>query len=258
MLFSVFKIFLNVKLVMSKSVSTCCCYKVDALTCSLPQSIRGDAWGHVGDGDDVALRGRCRGGGGAPILDLNGEESLHVRVFLFLGDLLSSCSPWGPVLLWVTVGVLIFFSRMPRPTHGVLRLASRGQRFTSPSSWLRCCLTLRCGRCVRCGISRCVDGCCCLCKPLSSSAEVCLATAASPIPQRSFLQSRDIWALAGLCELAHSITYRVGAVELFQYSIFLLRCCKDITEKRTQYIRDTKSLDHLYYTSVSSSPSKAL
>lgn len=76
-----------------------CCRKIDAPTCSLPQSVGVDAWGHVGDGYDVSpLRGRG-GGGGAPILDLDGEESLHVRVFLSLGDLLSGCSPWDPVFL---------------------------------------------------------------------------------------------------------------------------------------------------------------
>ena len=73
--------------------------KVGAPTCSLTQSISVDAWGHVGDGDDVSPRRGRGGGGGAPILDLDGEESLHVRVFLSLGDLLSSCSPWGPVFL---------------------------------------------------------------------------------------------------------------------------------------------------------------
>lgn len=79
------------------------CERCKVLTCSLSQSITtGDARGHVGDGYDVAPRGgrgRGGGGGGAPILDLYGEESLHVRVCLSLGDLLSSCSPWGPVFL---------------------------------------------------------------------------------------------------------------------------------------------------------------
>ena len=72
---------------------------VVAPTCSLSQCIRGNAWGHVGDGYDVAPRGGRRGGGGTSILDLDGEESLHVRVCLSLGDLLSSCSPWAPVFL---------------------------------------------------------------------------------------------------------------------------------------------------------------
>lgn len=78
-------------------------------------------------------------------------------------------------------------------------------------------------------VSRCSEGCCCVCKLLSSSEDICLAAAAGggPIPQRSFLQSWDVRALYGLCELAHSITYRVGAVELLQYNIFLLRCCED-------------------------------
>lgn len=75
------------------------CCKVDAPTCSLSQSISADAWGHVGDGYDIGPRGGRRGCGGASILDLDGQESLHVRVCLSLGDLLSSCSPWGPVFL---------------------------------------------------------------------------------------------------------------------------------------------------------------
>lgn len=62
--------------------SECCA--VGAPTCSLSQSISGDAWCHVGDGYDVAPSGGCGGGGGAPILDLDGEESLHVRVCLAL------------------------------------------------------------------------------------------------------------------------------------------------------------------------------
>ena len=232
--------------------STSCCNKVDSPTWSLPQCIRGNAWGHVGDGDDVAPGGGCRGGGGAPILDLNGEESLHVRVCLSLGDLLSGCSPLGAVLLWVTVGMHIFFSWMPRPTHGVLRLVSCRQRFASPSSWLRC------DRCVRCGVSRCAEGCCCVCEALSGSGEVGLAAAAGgrAVPQRSSLQRCDVRARAGLCELAHSITYRVGLFEMFQYGFFLLRCCKDITQirslryrktlKRFKYITYTKSLDPLH------------
>ncbi len=242
---------------MLSELSERCCCKFDAPTCSLPQCISGDAWGHVGDGHDVSPRGGCRGGGGAPILDLDGEESLHLRVCLSLGDLLSSSSPWGPVFFWVTGGVHIFFSWMPRPTHGVLPLASRRQRFVGHTSWLRCGLTLGCSRGVRVHmrpcwpVSRCADGCCCVCKQLRSSGEICLAAAArgGPVPQRSFPQSWDVWALAGLCELAHSIAYRAGAVELFQYNIFLLRCYKDKVQEgnwnhrkntQTQYSRDAE------------------
>lgn len=227
------------------------CCKVDAPTWSaLSQSIRVDAWGHGGDRYDVAPSRGCRGGGGAPILDLNREESLHVWVFLSLSDLLFSLSPWGPVFLGVTGGVHIFFSWMPRPTHGVLPLAGWRQRFVGHTSWLRCCVTLGCGRGVRRGVtmwprwpvSRCAEGCCCVCKQLSSSGEVCMTSAAGddPIPQRSFLQSWDIWGLIGLCELAHSVTYRVGAVELFQYNIFLLRCCEDMKQEGSWYHRKKK------------------
>lgn len=149
----------------------------------------------------------------------------------------------------------IFFSWMPRPTHGVLPLARCRQRFVSPASWLRCGLTLGCGGGgVRCGVhtwpcwpvSRCAEGCCCVCKQLSGSGEIYLAAAAArggPVPQRSFLQSWDIWALVGLCELAHSITYRVGAVE-FQYNIFFLRCCKDIMQEGKS---ETQSQDPFHY-----------
>lgn len=231
---------------------------VGAPTCSLSQCIRGNAWGHVGDGYDVAPRGGRRGGGGgASILDLDGEESLHVRVCLFLGDLLSSCSPWAPVFLWVTGGMHIFFSWMPRPTHGVLPLASWRQRFVSHTSWLRYGLTMGCGRGAGSGVhtwpcwpvSRCAEGCCCVCKQLSGSGEICHAATAGggPVPQRSFLQSWDVWALAGLRELAHSITDRVGAVELFQYNIFLLRCCKDIMQEGSWNHRKTQSLDPFHY-----------
>lgn len=72
---------------------------VDAPTCSLPQSVGVEAWGHGGDRDDVAPWRGCGGRGGAPILDLDAKESLHVRVCFSLGDLLSSCSPWGLVFL---------------------------------------------------------------------------------------------------------------------------------------------------------------
>lgn len=99
-------------------------------------------------------------------------------------------------------------------------------------------MTLGCGGGVRRGVhvwpcwpvSRCAEGCCCVCKQLSSSGEICAG--GGPIPQRSFLQSWDILALTGLCELTHSITYRVGAVELFQY-IFLLSCWKDTMQEGT-------------------------
>lgn len=39
---------------MSSSVGAVCCCEVDAPTLPLPQDIRGDAWGHVGDRYDVA------------------------------------------------------------------------------------------------------------------------------------------------------------------------------------------------------------
>lgn len=76
-----------------------------------------------------------------------------------------------------------------------------------------------------------------MCKQLGSSGVICLAAAAAaaaarggPIPQRGFLYG---WDVLGLCELAHPITHRVGAVELFQDDIFLLRCCKYIKQERS-------------------------
>lgn len=94
---------------------------------------------------------------------------------------------------------------------------------------------------MRCGVhvwpcwpvSRCVEGCCRVREQLSGSGEIRLAAAAGggSVPQRSLLQNWDVWARAGLCELAHSIANRVGAVELFQYDIFLLRCCKDVMQE---------------------------
>lgn len=215
--------------------SAFCCCNADAPTCPLPQRIGGDAWGNGWDGDSVTPRGGCRRGGAVPILDLNCKESLHVQICLSLGDLLSSCSPWGPVFLWATRGVHISFSWMPRPTHGVLQLASWQQRFVSHASWLRCGLTLGCNRGVRCGVcarpcwpvSRCAGGCCSVCKRLSCSGECYTAAVARacPVLERNLPQCGNTWALAGLGERAHAVTYRAGAVELLQCSIFLLGCC---------------------------------
>lgn len=64
-----------------------------------------------------------------------------------------------------------------------------------------------------------------MCKQLGGSA-----AGGGPVPQRGFLQRRDIWALAGLCKLAHSIAYRVGAVDMF-HNIFLLECCGDVVQE---------------------------
>lgn len=202
-------------------------------TCSLSQSISGDARRQAGDGHNVPSRSGCRGGSGSSILDLDCKESLHVWVCcLSLGDLLSSCSPWGLAFLWLAGGVHIFFSWMPCPTHWVVPLASRRQRFVSHTSWLRCTGILGCGGGVRReglmwfyrSVSRCAAGCCC-CR------HICLASIAGcgAIPQRRFLQSWDIWSLCWFCELAHSISNWVGAVELFQNTIFLL-CCRGTTQ----------------------------
>lgn len=146
-------------------------YMLSDRTCSLPQSISGDARRQVvGDGYDVPSRSGCRGGSRSSILDLDRKESLHVWVCcLSLGDLLSSCSPWGLVFLWLAGGMHIFFSWTPCPTHRVVPLASRRQRFVSHTSWLRCNVILGCGGGVRRGVlmyfyrsvSRCALGCCC-------------------------------------------------------------------------------------------------
>lgn len=203
-----------------------------------PLSQSGDAWGHVGDGHNVAsLRWRGRwggGGGGAPILDLNREESLHVGVFLSLRDLLLSGSPWGPVFLWFSRGRHIFFSCMPRPAQGALWLAGWREGSVSHSfEEVRCSWALGRSRGVRHWaytrpgwlVSRCAGGCWCVCKELCSFGEICQARG-DPVPQRGLLQSWGVWALAGFCELAHSVSNRVGAAEMLQDGIFLFGRCE--------------------------------
>lgn len=105
-------------------------------------------------------------------------------------------------------------------------------------------------------VSRCAEGCCCVCKQLGSSGVICLAAAAAaarggPVPQRGSLYG---WDILGLCELAHPITHGVGAVELFQDDIFLLSCCKYIktgAELKSQKLKlntaETRSLDPFNY-----------
>lgn len=220
--------------------------EVDAPTWPLTQS--GDVWGHVGDGHHVASR--CGRGGGVAIFYLNGEESLHVGVFLSLRDCFSSCSPWGSVFFCLTGGRHDLFSRKPRPTHGALWLAGWRQRLVRCSFLVRYILTVgsswSAGQWARTWpswrVSRCVQGSWRVCKQFCGSGDICLATVdgGGPVPQRGFLQSGDVWALAGFCELAHSITNRVSAAELLQDDSFLFRGWKEIIwnqRKTTKYWR---------------------
>lgn len=166
-------------------------------TCPLARRVGIEARGQGSDGNDVSTGGGCgrccggaaaAGGAAASILDLNGEEGLHVRlccsVSFLLSLLLCDCSPLGLLLLWV-------FSRSHcrGPAPKALPLAGRGRRWH-----------LRCKQAGR-------------------------RSGRRPVPQRSGLRCRDAGgALSCISEPAHAISHRVGAAERLQHSILPLSC----------------------------------